>query len=473
MMRSEESPMLKTAAIAAIDDALVRAVHPGRLFAVGGRVRDDVRAHLGQTPAPSKDLDYVVTGIDAPALEKRLRDLGRVDFVGSSFAVFKVSVDGLTVDVALPRREQSLGVGHRDFAVESGPHIALEDDLARRDFRMNMLARALPAGSLVDPYGGVDDIRHRRIDIVTPQSFREDPLRMLRAAQFAARFGYDLSDSARNAMRAAAPLAQAVSVERVAEELTKLLVHAPRPSVGIDLLRQTGVLEFIWPELLEGVDVAQNEWHAYPVYRHNLETMDAAAPGDLILRLAALLHDIGKPRTKDGAHFYRHEHVGAEMASAMLSRLRFSGETIATVSRLVAQHMYSADPALSDSALRRFIRRVGIEHLDRQFSLRAADIAGSGLPKRDDSNERFQDRVFAELGRKPPFSVKDLRIDGRAVAAALVDRGMANPGFNGDRRVGEALSFLLEQVTEQPERNEPDTLRALLGQYLDAQKNVS
>jgi tRNA nucleotidyltransferase (CCA-adding enzyme) len=448
------------------DRALADAVPPGTLYAVGGRVRDELRRQFDGAPVALKDLDYVVTGVPAEELQQRLRRVGRVDLVGASFAVFKVTFDGRTVDVALPRRERSIGTGHRDFEVESGPDIPLADDLSRRDFRMNMMARALPSGELVDPYGGAADIRARRIDILTARTFEEDPLRMLRAAQFAARFGYVLSDDTRAAMLQAAPLVQSVSAERIADEFTKLLVQAPKPSVGFDLLRETGVLAYVWPELLEGVGVEQNEWHAYEVYRHNLETLDAVPPGDLVLRIAALLHDIGKPRTKDGTHFYRHEQVGADMAHDMLARLRFSNDVMQTAEHLVRQHMYVADPDLSDAAIRRFIRRIGVEHLDRQFALRAADIAGSGLPKRDDSNERFQARVYAEVARKPAFSIKDLRIDGGVVIEMMVRMGLAPPGYRGDRRVGEALQQLFEQVTEQPERNEPATLRALLEQIL-------
>jgi|SRR5579884_3944622 len=447
-------------------DRTLAGILPGdSLFAVGGRVRDELRRELEGAPIALKDLDYVVTGVAPGELHERLRRIGRVDLVGASFAVFKVTLDGRTVDVALPRRERSVGVGHRDFEVESGPAIPLEDDLARRDFRMNMIARALPSGDLVDPYAGQADIRARRIDILTPVTFEEDPLRMLRAAQFAARFEYVLTQQTLDAMCKSAPLVQSVSAERIAEEFTKLFVQAPRPSAGLELLHKTGVLQFVWPELLEGVGVEQNEWHAYHVYRHNLETVDAVPSGDLILRLAALLHDVGKPRTKDGTHFYRHEQVGADMTRDMLARLRFSNQVVETAEHLVRQHMYVADPDLSDAAIRRFIRRIGVHNLDRQFALRAADIAGSGLPKRDDSNERFQARVYAEVARKPPFSINDLRIDGGTVIAIMVQRGLAPPGFRGDKRVGDALRYLFEQVTEQPERNEPGTLITLLEQY--------
>jgi tRNA nucleotidyltransferase (CCA-adding enzyme) len=448
------------------DRAIAQVVPPGSLFAVGGRVRDELRREYEGAAVALKDLDYVVTGVPANELEQRLRGVGRVDLVGASFAVFKVNFEGRVVDVALPRRERSVGMGHRDFAVESGPEIPLTDDLSRRDFRMNMIARAIPSGELVDPYGGAADIRARRIDILTPRTFEEDPLRMLRAAQFAARFEYALSEQTRSAMSAAAQLVQTVSAERIADEFTKMLVQAPKPSIGFELLRETGVLAHIWPELLEGVGVEQNEWHAYHVYRHNLETLDAVPPGDLVLRIAALLHDVGKPRTKDGPHFYRHEQVGADMTREMLARLRFSNEILETAEHLVRQHMYVADPDLSDAAIRRFVRRIGVAHLDRQFALRAADIAGSGLPKRDDSNEQFQARVYAEVARKPAFSVKDLHIDGEEVIAAMVRIGLTDRGFKGDRRVGGALQYLFEQVTERPELNEPATLRALLEQFL-------
>jgi tRNA nucleotidyltransferase (CCA-adding enzyme) len=448
------------------DSQLAAALPAGSLFAVGGRVRDEVRAEIEGLEVPAKDFDYVVTGLSFAELEKRLSALGRVDLVGSSFAVLKLTMDGRTVDVALPRRERSVGVGHREFEIESGPEIPLHDDLARRDFRMNMIARALPTGELVDPYGGEADIRAKRIDILTAAAFEEDPLRMLRAAQFAARFGYQVTQKTREAMTAAASLVPTVSAERVADELAKLFERAPKPSVGLELLRETGLLAYLWPELLEGVGVEQNEWHAYDVYRHTLETVDATLPGDLVLRLAALFHDVGKPRVKDGPHFYRHEHVGEDLVRAMLVRFRFSNEIVEGVAHLVRQHMYSSEPELSDAAVRRFIRRIGPEYLKRQFALRAADVAGSGLPKRGEVNERFERRVWEEVARKPAFSLKDVRITGSEIIEAMIARGLAAPGFQGDRRVGEALGWLFEQVTERPDLNEPDTLRGLLATYL-------
>jgi putative nucleotidyltransferase with HDIG domain len=450
-----------------LDRPLAELLPADSLYAVGGRVRDEIRAEVEGIDPRVADSDYVVVGVPLDEVLVRLGSLGRVDLVGASFAVIKLTTAGETVDVALPRRERSVGVGHRDFLVESGPEVSLEEDLARRDFRINMLARALPSGRLVDPYGGEADIRARRIDILTPASFVEDPLRMLRAAQFAARFEYMPTPAVLEAMRSTAPLVTSVSAERIAEEFTKLLVLAARPSIGLELLRETGVLGHLWPELLEGVGVEQNEWHAYDVWRHSLATLDATPPGDLVARLASLFHDIGKPRTKDGPHFYRHEIVGAEMTKAMLERFRFPQQVVQATEHLVRQHMYSADPELSDAAMRRFIRRIGPMSTERLFALRHADIRGSGLPKRDGSNELFEARVREELARKPAFSVRELRIDGDDVIAALVRRGEAPAGFRGDERVGAALGWLFEQVTDAPERNERALLLQILEQYLD------
>jgi tRNA nucleotidyltransferase (CCA-adding enzyme) len=450
-----------------LDERIAAVLPAGSLYAVGGRVRDEIRAELDGTERPSDaDSDYLVVGLPLPDLTQRLRSLGRVDAVGASFSVLKVTVDGHTVDVAVPRRERSIGTGHRDFIVESGPEVTLEEDLGRRDFRMNMLARALPSGDVLDPYDGRDDIQGRRIDILTPLSFQEDPLRMLRAAQFAARFEYSVTAATRAAMTEAAPLVATVSPERVHDELVKLF-GARTPSIGLALLEETGVLAQVWPELVEGVGVEQNEWHAYDVWRHSLATVDATSPNDdLTLRLSALLHDVGKPRTKDGPHFYRHEIVGAAMARSMLERYRFANSTVEATEHLVRQHMYSADPELTDAAVRRFIRRVGPENIEHLFGLRHADIAGSGLPKRDGGNEAFEARVRAELARKPAFSVRELAVNGDDVIEALVRRGEAPAGFRGDERVGTALQWLFEQVTDIPERNERSLLLNILEQYL-------
>jgi tRNA nucleotidyltransferase (CCA-adding enzyme) len=455
-----------------LDDVLVAALTPAQVYAVGGRVRDEFRALVDGVERPPKDLDYVVAGISQPDLLAALRAVGRVDVVGASFAVLKFRHAAGEADIALPRRERSTGVGHKDFAVESGPGVPLEDDLRRRDFRMNMIARRLADDEVVDPYGGVADIRAARIDIVDQATFEDDPLRLLRAAQFAARFGYAPTERTEAAMRVAAGLVATVSAERIGDEIAKLLT-ARTPSVGLELLRTTGVLAHVWPELLEGLEVDQNDWHAYDVYRHNLATLDAAPPGDVTLRLAALLHDVGKPRTAAprpdgrGNTFYQHEQVGAEMVPPMLARLRLPNDTVDTVAHLVLHHMYSADPGAQDKTLRRFVRRIGPEHLDRLFALRGADIDGSGLPRRDDSNERFEARIAAVIAEGPAFSIRDLAFSGDDVVAMFERKGLAPSGFRGDRRVGEVLHALFEEVTDDPSRNEAGLLAERAERYID------
>ena len=454
-----------------LDDVLIAALQGAEVYAVGGRVRDEVRARLGGEEPSPKDLDYVVTGLSLDELLARLSRAGRVDVVGASFAVLKFRHPAGDADIALPRRERSTGAGHTEFAVEAGPAVPLADDLRRRDFRMNMIARRLSDDEVVDPYGGVADIRAARIDIVDEAAFREDPLRMLRAAQFAARFDYRLSERTTAAMRAAAERVATVSPERVGEEFAKLFA-ARTPSAGLEILRETGVLAHLWPELLEGIGVDQNDWHAYDVYRHNLATLDAAPPADLVLRLAALLHDVGKPRTASpradgrGNAFHQHEHVGADLVPEMLARLRLPGEIVRSVAHLVRQHMYAADPEAQDKTVRRFIRRIGPEHLARLFGLRRADIEGSGLPKRDDGNERFEARVAAVLAEGPAFSVRDLALSGTDVIEIFRRAGLAGPEFRGDARVGEVLQALFEEVTDDPSRNEAGLLAERADRYI-------
>jgi len=462
-----------SAAVLEVDRALAAALPAESLFAVGGRVRDEVRSALDGIVRPAKDLDYVVVGVGLDELIERVSKIGRADVVGAAFAVVKVTFGDVSVDVALPRRERSTGVGHRDFSVESGPEVPLRDDLARRDFRMNMMARALPGGDLIDPYAGEADLRSRRIDVLHANAFAEDPLRMLRACQFAGRFEFAVGPATLLAMQQAAPLVQTVSLERVRDELVKLLALARRPSLGVEVMREGGLLRYVLPEVAEGIDVPQNVFHAYDVYRHNLATVDAVTEGDVTLRWAALLHDVGKPRTKSvdddstlGAHFYGHETVGAAMARSLLERLRCAHDVVDDVAELVAHHMYVADPHLEDKTIRRFVRRVGEGRLTRQFSLREADIIGSGLPKRDDANERFEARVREVLEERPPFSVTDLAIGGSEVLVALRGAGRLPPGSRGGPEVGLLLRRLLEAVLDDPGLNLRPRLLALLDEYI-------
>jgi tRNA nucleotidyltransferase (CCA-adding enzyme) len=449
-----------------LDGPILDALGRGHVYAVGGRVRDEALAELGLPVKPSPDSDYLVLGVPYDEIVQALNKIGSTELVGASFGVIKFTRDLLTVDVAMPRRERSIGVHHRDFKVESSPDIPLAEDLSRRDFRMNMMARDLATGELIDPYGGLDDLRAGRMDALKEEAFVEDPLRILRGAGFAARFELETTERTRDAMRAAANLVKTVAPERVADELTKMLTKAKHPSIGLELLREVGALSEIMPELLEGWGVEQNEFHKYTVYEHALKACDEAPP-DLVLRLAALLHDVGKPRTKSGPHFYRHEVVGEEMVKAMLTPLRFPNEVVHEVAQLTRYHMFASDDTLTDAAVRRFIHRVGADRVEPLFTLRRADIAASGLPERNPGEiDRFAGRVRRELGGPSALGIDDLAIDGEAVIGIMRDLGLVGAEFRGDVRVGEALRACLDAVLEDPKMNDAAVLSSHVRDFL-------
>jgi len=449
-----------------LDDLLVSTIGAGRVFSVGGRVRDELLADLGKPQPRSTDADYLIIGVPYDGLVQKLSSLGSLELVGASFGIIKFTREGVTVDIALPRRERSTGTHHRDFEVDAAPDIPLEEDLSRRDFRINMMARDLASAKLVDPYGGEADLRSARLDILKDEAFIEDPLRILRGAHFAARFDLEPTQRTLSAMRAAAALVSTVAPERIADELNKLLTKSARPSIGLELLRDVGALSQVMPELLEGWGVEQNEFHRYTVYEHALRACDEA-PRDLVLRLAALLHDVGKPKTKSGPHFYRHEVVGEDMARDLLTRLRFSGDVVTQVTQLIRHHMFASDDGLSDAAVRRFINRVGPGSIEQLFALRRADITASGLPERNPAElDRFAGRVRQELAGPSAFGIADLAIDGAAVIALMRELGLVGPDFRGDARVGAVLRDCLECVLEDPAKNTGEHLRAVAREAL-------
>ena len=273
------------------------------------------------------------------------------------------------------------------------PLIGIEEDQARRDFLMNAVAVRLLTGEVIAHPGAIEDIRAKRITVINGrQSFLDDPLRMLRAAQFAARLSFQIESGTLRLMRDSSSLMRTVAPERVNEELNKMFARAARPSDGVRLLHATNLLAAVIPGLEQGAGVEQNQFHAHDVLEHGLATLDASTSSPES-RWAAVLHDIGKPATRSlhksgsGYTFYNHEHVGADMAQQILRDLRFPNAFVETVTRLVANHMYVADPELSDATIKRFINRVGPDLLEAQFDLRRSDKIGSGIV-RADSTER-------------------------------------------------------------------------------------
>jgi tRNA nucleotidyltransferase (CCA-adding enzyme) len=300
---------------------------------------------------------------------------------------------------------------------------------------------------------------------------------MLRAIQFSSRLGFAIEPETFGWIKTHGALIAHMSPERHAEELVKLLMRSPQPSRGLNLLADTNTLAHVLPEVGEGIGVVQNRFHSHDVFGHVVAALDVAAQsgGDLTDRFAALLHDVGKPRTAaprmDGAGntFYGHESVGADMVGPMLGRLRFSNEMVADVSNLVGMHMYATVASngmrLSDATIRRFIRNVSREtddrdlaraRVERQFALRYCDRAGSGrsMEATRAENADFEARVRHEMDLAPALTTSQLDINGRDVMAIAIESGARPANYRGDRLVGETLRALLDVVTDDPCMNE-------------------
>ena len=402
--------------------------------------------------------------------DQLLRKHGDVSLVGRSFGVLKFTPsaeeDGrrVTHDIALPRSEQSTGSGHRDFTVDFDPDLPVERDLLRRDFTMNALAENCATREIVDPSNGRADIESKTLRMVFPNTFREDPLRILRGAQFIARFELTLDPETRVEMEACAEMVATLSMERVAEELTKLLTLSDRPSVGFQLLQELGVLKVLLPEMEEMVGVDQpGGYHAYPVFEHSLYTADAAKK-NLRLRWAALLHDINKPQCKavDGekATFYGHDKKGSRTAKRILRRLRYSNELADDVSTLIERHMFTT--GVTDKGVRRLIRWLGTDLIYDLLDLRRADVIAQGMGGTTEDVDELEQRIEEEINRKSPFGLRDLAINGQD----LMSEFNLSPG----PRIGAVLHYLLECVLDDPSLNDRDNLLRLSRNYLQDNK---
>jgi len=440
--------------IVGLSQQIVRAIlERGQIYEVGGAVRDRYISPI----LPDKDKDYLITGIPMEELCSLLSRFGKVDLVGKSFGVIKFlpfkRYNGEHVfDVALPRKEYSTGPGHKDFKVEYDHTLRVEDDLSRRDFTINAMAEDLATGKLVDPLNGRKDIKRRLIRMASPNSFRDDPLRMLRGIQFAARFEFELEEETLESLRENAELISTISPERVQEELNKLLVKAKYPSAGFRLMQQVGLLEKILPELASAVGVTQpGGYHAYDVFEHSILTADAA-PRELVIRLAALLHDVSKPESKvpteTGATFYGHEKRGARVAKRALQRLRYSNQIIEQVTLLIDKHMFTT--GVTDKGVRRLIRKMGQELVFSLLDLRRADVVAQGKGGTTQDVDELEERIKLEIERQPPFGLKDLEVGGNDIMKAF--------DIPPSPLVGQALNHLLELVLDEPEANQKEKL---------------
>ena len=311
-------------------------------------------------------------------------------------------------------------------------------------------------GELVDPFDGQADLGHRVVRAVGDPSerFGEDALRMLRAVRFATTLRMDLESATAAAIGEHAGLAAGLSGERIGQEPSKILA-AERPSVGIRLLSDLGLLAVLCPELEICKTIPQDKAVAQDVFEHSLITVDAT-PVDaaLVLRLAGLFHDVGKPETFADGHFHQHEFVGEAITRAILRRWKYPKDTIAAVTHLIRHHMFWYQTEWSGSAVRRFVRKVGLENIPDLFELRRADNIGSGARSpRMYALEDLWTRVQDEIHRSTAFSPRDLAIDGTDVMAEL--------GIPPGPAVGQVIAALFELVLDDPDLNTRESLLAI------------
>ncbi|MBI2462965.1 MAG: HD domain-containing protein [Candidatus Spechtbacteria bacterium] len=332
----------------------------------------------------------------------------------------------------------------------------IEEDLARRDFTINAMAMRLD-GSIVDPYEGQKDLEDKIIRAVgNPDTrFQEDALRMMRAIRFFVTLDFAISDKTLNAIVTNKKLIMDISAERIRDELVKI-INARRAQEGIELLQEVGLLKEILPELAAGFNVGQNKHHIYTVFEHNVRALGWCAKNnyEFHVRIASLLHDVGKPQTKRGdgvdSTFYGHEIVGARITRKALQRLKFPNEIIEKVWLLVRYHLFYYNVGeVTERSVRRLLAKVGPENINDLLQVRQADRIGSGVPKAMPYRLRhFQ--YMIEKVQKDPTSVKMLAVNGNDIMEQL----HVEPG----PLVGQILAILLDEVLDDPTRNTKEYL---------------
>jgi tRNA nucleotidyltransferase (CCA-adding enzyme) len=406
-------------------------------YLVGGAVRDEL---LG---LESNDADFVVPGVDYDGLRRALEPHGRVeDFevagrrVGARLYPRDKEVRAAApagIEFAPPRAERSTGPGRHDFEIVADPNLSIEDDMARRDFTVNAIARRLETGELVDPFDGQGDLKRGVLRTVSDHSFAEDPLRLVRGLRLVAQLGLTPDDTTLQQMRDEAGAVRLVSGERLGDELSKLLLGR-EPARALRLARDTRVLNVLLPELEPSLDA------------HTFEVVQAAADSgaDLAVRLAALLHDSGKP----SAPLDKHAERGAELARQALDRLRYPARLRAYVVRLIAAHPFSLDE-VDERFARRFLREHGDELAFDLVTHKQADLTGKQRP--DDERAAARLRELLEQERTQPHRLEDLAIDGS---------DLLELGYREGPELGRALEEALDAVVDEPALNTREQLLA-------------
>jgi len=428
-------------------------------YLVGGAVRDEL---LGR---PHKDQDFVVPGVGYEELRDALAPQGKVEplevagqRVGLRLYPRDVDLRRLApsgIEFAPPRLERSTGPGRHDFEIVASADVALEEDMRRRDFTINAIAKRLADGEIVDPFGGEQDLRDRILRTVTPASFSEDPLRIVRGLRFVSELDLDPVEETLAQMREHAASVPLVSGERVGGglsadglgELSRLLL-GPNPAKALRMARDTGVLQQLIPEYVPAIGFMESrQEQPLPLEEHIFAVVQAAADAGVRLevRLSALLHDLGKPETPGLAE---HAAAGARIAAPVLARLRYPARLQRHVVRLIAAHAFRADATPREA--RRFLARHGDELALDLAEHRLADLRAKVVPAEAlDEAERFRALLHSE--RASPHTLSDLAVDGSDLIAA---------GFAAGPELGRTLDQLLSRVVDDPSLNTRDQLLA-------------
>lgn len=424
-------------------------------YIVGGCVRDFLRR------AEPEDWDVATN-----AKPKEIQKIFPQSFYSNQFFTVTVQANSETprlkeIEITTYRSEAKYTDKRHPDEIKFAKTI--QEDLARRDFTVNAMALETQEGNarrkIVDPYNGQKDLKEKIIKAVgnVEERFDEDALRMARAVRFSVTLGegWQIEKRTAQAVKKNSPWLQAISKERIRDEFLKIIM-SERAASGIDLLRELGLLKYIIPELEEGYKITQNKHHIYGCYEHYLRSLDYAAKQNFnkYVRLAALFHDIGKPKTKWGegpdATFYNHEVVSAKMTVRILSRLKFSKKDIEKVTKLVRYHLfyYNVDE-VGNSSVRRLVRQAGSENMEELLQLRMCDRIGSGVPKAEPYKLRHL-RYIIDKVAQDPISVKTLKVSGSDVMKAL--------GIEPGPKVGQILDVLLGYALEDPQKNKKELL---------------